>query len=239
MLRRRPPRSTTCPSDPVGGPGRLRPERILRHAGDGAAAPAAIGRAIERTPPLHDRSGGVCLLGFVCGRMFTGVFVCRGRSLDGDSFAGRDVRRAFIRAADRNRPERLSHAVTPSCGACGSEHAEPCPCLCGNASDRSMPDLCPCLCGNASDRSLLPTLPDGSGGSSRRGGSAAFMAGAWRGSGLSLRPVALRALSFARGGHAAIRRGIFRASPCRPAGGCRPRPLRRRSCRPPRSPCPP
>ena len=227
MLRRRPPRSTTCPSDPVGGPGRLRPERILRHAGDGAAAPAAIGRAIERTPPLRSCSGGVCLLGFVCGRMFTGVFVCRGRSLEG-MFAGR---------LSRGRKE-LAHVVTPSCGACGSEHAEPCPCLCGNASDRSMPDLCPCLCGmrrtalfsrrcrtEAADPPLRDDPP--------------LSWPAWCGSGLSLRPVALRALSFARGGHAAIRRGIFRASPCRPAGGCRPRPLRRRSCRPPRSPCPP
>ena len=97
-------------------------------------------------------------------RLFVGFClwadVHRGIRLPG-AFAGRDVRRAFIRAADRNRPERLPHAVTPSCGACGSEHAEPCPCLCGNASDRS----------------LLPTLPDGSGGSSPAGRSAAFMAG--------------------------------------------------------------
>lgn len=174
-------------------------------------------------------------------RLFVGFClwadVHRGIRLPG-AFAGRDVRRAFIRAADRNRPERLPHAVTPSCGACGSEHAEPCPCLCGNASDRSMPDLCPCLCGmrrtalfsrrcrtEAADPPLRDDPP--------------LSWPAWCGSGLSLRPVALRALSFARGGHAAIRRGIFRASPCRPAGGCRPRPLRRRSCRPPRSPCPP
>lgn len=218
MLRRRPPRSTTCPSDPVGGPGRLRPERILRHAGDGAAAPAAFGRAIERTPPLRSCSGGVCLRADAHrGVRSTGVYSSVGPKPSGEPPPCRD---AFVRSlrfgACRALPVSVRQCV-------GSKHAR----------SLSM------LVRNASDRSLLPTLPDGSGGSSRRGESAAFMAGAWRGSGLSLRPVALRALSFARGGHAAIRRGIFRASPCRPAGGCRPRPLRRRSCRPPRSPCPP
>lgn len=83
---------------------------------------------LQLRPPSDERSKERlrCMIAaeaFVCWVLFVGG--CS-PGLPG-AFAGRDVRRAFIRASDRNRPETPPHAVTPSCGACGSEHAEPLP----------------------------------------------------------------------------------------------------------------